>query len=92
MDEFRVGDSELLKFALSKFNITKEELETEYKERRVELEDIRKHCNDFKSYCNNTSCSDCEIYKFKKDNNLRELSASGCILLYDYLFKKGMLV
>ena len=84
-----VDDSDLLKLALSKLNTTKEELEEEYEKRGTELEDIKNRCKSFEKYCTNMSCVDCKVRKFKKDNNLGELSTGGCILVYEYLLKGG---
>ena len=96
MDKFNINTDNLLEFALNKLNITKEELreelEEEYKRREIDkqvLEDIEKRSNDFTSYCSNRSCMDCEIRKFKKDNNFVAISTGGCILVYEYLFKRG---
>ena len=84
-----INDSDLLKLALGKLNVTKEELEEEYEKHVTELEDIKDRCKGFEKYCTNRSCVDCEIRKFKKDNNLKELSTGGCILVYEYLLKRG---
>ena len=96
MDKFNINTDNLLEFALNKLNITKEELreelEEEYKRREIDkqvLEHIEKRSNDFTSYCSNRSCMDCEIRKFKKDNNFATISTGGCILVYEYLFKRG---
>ena len=82
-------DSDLLEFALNKFNIAKEELREEYKKNKIkkqELEDIRKRCNNFENYCNYRCCDDCEIHKFQKDNDMNKLDTRNCILIYEYLF------
>ena len=82
-------DSDLLEFALNKFNIAKEELREEYKKNKIkkqELEDIRKRCNNFENYCNYRCCDDCEIHKFQKDNDMNKLGTRNCILIYEYLF------
>ena len=95
VDKFKKGvidDSDLLKLALGKLNTTKEELEEEYEKRETELEDIKARCKSFEIYCTNRSCVDCGVRKFKKDNSLGGLSTGGCILVYEYLLKKGMLV
>ena len=92
MDKFNINTDNLLEFALNKLNITKEELEEEYKRREIDkqvLEHIEKRSNDFTNYCSNRSCMDCEIRKFKKDNNFVAISTGGCILVYEYLFKRG---
>ena len=92
MDKFNINTDNLLEFALNKLDITKEELEEEYKRREIDkqvLEHIEKRSNDFTSYCSDRSCMDCEIRKFKKDNNFVAISTGGCILVYEYLFKRG---
>ena len=96
MDKFNINTDNLLEFALNKLNITKEELreelEEEYERREIDkqvLEHIEKRSNDFTSYCSDRSCMDCEIRKFKKDNNFVAISTGGCILVYEYLFKRG---
>ena len=92
MDKFNINTDNLLEFALNKLDITKEELEEEYKIREIDkqvLEHIEKRSNDFTSYCSDRSCMDCEIRKFKKDNNFVAISTGGCILVYEYLFKRG---
>ena len=86
-----VDDSDLLEFALGKLNIAKEELRREYKENKIdkqELEDLRNRCKDFKSYCNNRICDTCDVYKFKERNNMKEFGTRNCMLIYEYLFKK----
>ena len=83
------NDSDLLEFALNKLNIAKEELREEYKKNEIkkqELEDIVKRCSNFESYCNGKHCSECDVYKFKKRNNMKELGTKNCILVYEYLF------
>ena len=83
------NDSDLLEFALNKLNIAKEELREEYKKNEIkkqELEDIVKRCSNFESYCNGKDCSECDVYKFKKRNNMKELGTKNCILVYEYLF------
>lgn len=86
-----VDDSDLLEFALGKLNIAKEELRREYKENKIdkqELEDLRNRCKDFGNYCNYRCCDTCDVYKFKKRNNMKELGTRNCMLIYEYLFKK----
>ena len=86
-----IDDSELLKFALDKFNTTKEELIEEYKKDSVDkkiVEDMKKRCKDFGNYCNYRCCDTCDVYKFKKRNNMKELGTRNCMLIYEYLFNK----
>ena len=86
------NDSDLLEFALDKLlYMTKEELIEKYKENNIdkqELEDMKKRCKDFGNYCNYRCCDTCDVYKFKKRNNMKELGTRNCMLIYEYLFKK----
>lgn len=86
------NDSDLLEFALDKLlDMTKEELIEKYKENNIdkqELEDMKKRCKDFENYCNYRCCDTCDVYKFKKRNNMKELGTRNCMLIYEYLFKK----
>ena len=86
------NDSDLLEFALGKLlDMTKEELIEKYKENNIdkqELEDMKKRCKDFGNYCNYRCCDTCDVYKFKKRNNMKELGTRNCMLIYEYLFKK----
>ena len=86
------NDSDLLEFALDKLlNMTKEELIEKYKENKIdkqELEDMKKRCNDFENYCNYRCCDTCDVYKFKKRNNMKELGTRNCMLIYEYLFSE----
>ena len=87
----KATNNDLFEFALGKLNMTKEELEEEYKKsntNKQEVEDIKKRYNDFKSYCNNEFCDTCEIHEFKEHNGLSELGTGGCMLIYEHLFKK----
>ena len=82
---------DLLKFALGKLNMTKEELRREHKKNKIneqELEDIKKCFDNFESYCNSRGCGGCEIYEFKRRNNMNRLGTKGCILIYEYLYEK----
>lgn len=84
------NSDDLLKFALDKFNISKEELEKEYEKSKIDkqiVEDIKKRSDDFKNYCGRF-CSKCDVYKFKERNNLRGLGDRNCMMIYEYLFKK----
>ena len=91
-DDSVIDDNKLLKFALDKLNTTKEELEEEYKKSSTDkqiLENIQKRCNDFESYCeSNRFCDTCEVYAFKKRNNMKGLGTKNCMLVYEYLFDK----
>ena len=90
------NDSDVLKFALDEFNTTKEELIKKHKKNNIDeqdIESIKKRCNDFESYCdNNRFCDTCDVYKFKKRNNIKGLGTRGCMLncmlVYEYLLKK----
>ncbi len=86
------NDSDLLEFALDKLlYMTKEELIERYKENKIDkqdLEDMIKRCKDFENYCNYRCCDTCDVYKFKKRNNMKELGTRNCMLIYEYLFKK----
>ena len=86
------NDSDLLEFALEKLlYMTKEELIEKYKENNIdkqELEDMKKRCKDFGNYCNYRCCDTCDVYKFKKRNNMKELGTRNCMLIYEHLFKK----
>ena len=88
----KVNDTDdLLEFALGKLNMTKEELRREYKENKIdkqELEDIERRCEDFESYCSSRGCGDCDIKKFIKRNNMKDTGTRRCMLIYEYLFKK----
>ena len=86
------NDSDLLKFALGKLNIAKEELEKElreeYEKNKIDkqvVEHMKKRYNDLESHCSKTECNTCEVYKFKKRNGI---GAGNCILVYEYLFNK----
>lgn len=92
MNKFDVNADDLLEFALSKLDMDEEELREEYQKNKIDkqvLEYIKKRSKDFTSYCSARSCMDCEVRKFKKDNNFEEMSTGGCILVYEYLFKGG---
>ena len=52
------------------------------------VEDIEKRCKDFENYCNGRCCGDCDVEKFLKRNNMKEVSAGNCILIYEHLFNK----
>ena len=89
------SDGDLLEFALGKLNIAKEELEKElreeYKKNKTEkqiVENISKRYRDFENYCNGKCCDDCDVEKFLKRNNMKEVSAGNCILIYEHLFNK----
>ena len=89
------SDGDLLEFALGKLNIAKEELEKElreeYEKNKTEkqiVENISKRYRDFENYCNGKCCDDCDVEKFLKRNNMKEVSAGNCILVYEYLFNK----
>ena len=86
------NDSDLLEFVLDKLlDMTKEELIEKYKENKIDkqdLEDMIKRCKDFENYCNYRCCDTCDVYKFKKRNNMKELGTRNCMLIYEYLFKK----
>ena len=88
----KVTDTDdLLEFALSKLNMTEEELRREHKKNKIneqELEDIKKCFDNFESYCNSRGCGGCEIYEFKRRNNMNRLGTKGCILIYEYLYEK----
>lgn len=89
------SDGNLLEFALGKLNIAKEELEKElreeYEKNKTEkqiVENISKRYRDFENYCNGKCCDDCDVEKFLKRNNMKEVSAGNCILIYEHLFNK----
>ena len=89
------SDGDLLEFALGKLNIAKEELEKElreeYEKNKIDkqvIENISKRYRDFENYCNGKCCDDCDVEKFLKRNNMKEVSAGNCILIYEHLFKK----
>ena len=89
------SDGDLLEFALGKLNIAKEELEKElreeYEKNKTEkqiVENISKRYRDFENYCNGKCCDDCDVEKFLKRNNMKEVSAGNCILIYEHLFNK----
>ena len=89
------SDGDLLEFALGKLNIAKEELEKElreeYKKNKIDkqvVENISKRYRDFENYCNGKCCDDCDVEKFLKRNNMKEVSAGNCILIYEHLFNK----
>ena len=89
------SDGDLLEFALGKLNIAKEELEKElreeYEKNKIDkqvVENISKRYRDFENYCNGKCCDDCDVEKFLKRNNMKEVSAGNCILIYEYLFNK----
>ena len=89
------SDGDLLEFALGKLNIAKEELEKELREKyeknkidKQVVEHISKRYRDFENYCNGKCCDDCDVEKFLKRNNMKEVSAGNCILVYEYLFNK----
>lgn len=89
------SDGDLLEFALSKLNIAKEELEKElreeYEKNKIDkqvVENISKRYRDFENYCNGKCCDDCDVEKFLKRNNMKEVSAGNCILIYEHLFNK----
>ena len=52
------------------------------------VEDIEKRCKDFENYCSSRGCGDCDIEKFIKRNNMNDRGVRGCMLVYEYLFKK----
>ena len=90
----KIDDTDdLLEFALSKLNMTKEELRREHKKNKInkqELEDIKRCCDNFGRYCNRNCCNTCAISEFKRQNSLNEfeLGRKSCILIYKYLFEK----
>ena len=88
----KVNDTDdLLEFALSKLNMTKEELRREHKKNKTEkqiVEDVEKRCKDFESYCSSRGCGDCDIEKFIKRNNMKDTGTRCCMLIYEYLFEK----
>ena len=88
----KVTDTDdLLEFALSKLNMTKEELRREYENSKTEkqiVEDVIKRCEDFESYCSSRGCGDCDIEKFIKRNNMKDTGTRRCMLIYEYLFEK----
>ena len=88
----KVNDTDdLLEFALSKLNMTKEELRREHKNNKTEkqiVEDVIKRCEDFESYCSSRGCGDCDIEKFIKRNNMKDTGTRRCMLIYEYLFEK----
>ena len=90
----KIDDSDdLLEFALSKLNMTKEELRREHKKNKIneqELESIKRCCDNFERYCNRNCCNTCAISEFKRQNSLNEfeLGRKSCILIYKYLFEK----
>ena len=88
----KVNDTDdLLEFALSKLNMTKDELRREYKNNKTEkqiVEDVEKRCEDFESYCSSRGCGDCDIEKFIKRNNMKDTGTRCCMLIYEHLFKK----
>ena len=88
----KVNDTDdLLEFALEKLNMTKDELRREYKNNKTEkqiVEDVERRYRDFENYCNGKCCDDCDVEKFLKRNNMKEVSAGNCILIYEYLFNK----
>ena len=88
----KVNDTDdLLEFALGKLNMTKEELRREYKENKIdkqELEDIERRCEDFENYFSSRGCGDCDIEKFIKRNNMKDTGTRRCMLVYEYLFEK----
>ena len=79
------NDSDLLEFALDKLlYMTKEELIERYKKSKIseqDLEDMKKRCKDFGNYCNYRCCDTCDVYKFKKRNNMKELGTRNCMLI-----------
>ena len=92
MLEKTFNSDDLLEFVLNKFNIDEEELREEYKKNKADkqvLEHIKKRSKDFTSYCSARFCMDCEVRKFKKDNNFEEMFTGDCILIYEYLLKGG---
>ena len=85
------NNDNLFEFALGKLNMTKDELEKEYKNNKTEkqiVEDVRKRCEDFESYCSSRGCGDCDIEKFIKRNNMKDTGTRRCMLIYEHLFKK----
>ena len=88
----KVNDTDdLLEFALSKLNMTKEELRREYKKNKISeqiIEDIEKRCKDFENYCSSRGCGDCDIEKFIKRNNMKDTGTRRCMLIYEHLFEK----
>ena len=89
------SDGDLLEFALGKLNISKEELvkelREEYEKNKIDkqiVENISKRYRDFENYCNGKCCDDCDVEKFLKRNNMKEVSAGNCILIYEHLFNK----
>ena len=88
----KINDTDdLLEFALSKLNMTKEELRREYKKNKISeqiVEDVIKRCEDFESYCSSRGCGDCDIEKFIKRNNMKDTGTRRCMLIYEHLFEK----
>ena len=88
----KVTDTDdLLEFALGKLNMTKDELRREHKKSKTEkqiVEDVIKRCEDFENYCSSRGCSDCDIEKFIKRNNMKDTGTRCCMLIYEYLFEK----
>ena len=76
------NNDNLFEFALEKLNMTKDELEEEYKKNKTEkqiVEDVRKRCKDFENYCR--CCNDCSIDEFLKSNNLEEGRIKDCMIV-----------
>ena len=88
----KINDTDdLLEFALSKLNMTKEELRREHKNNKTEkqiVEDVIKRCEDFESYCSSRGCGDCDIEKFIKRNNMKDTGTRRCMLIYEHLFSE----
>ena len=88
----KVNDTDdLLEFALDKLNMTKEGLRREHKKSKTEkqiVEDVIKRCEDFENYCSSRGCGDCDIEKFIKRNNMKDIGTRRCMLIYEYLFEK----
>ena len=85
------NNDNLFEFALGKLNMTKDELEKEYKNNKMEkqiVEDVSKRCKDFENYCSSRGCGDCDIDKFIKRNNMKDTGTRCCMLIYEHLFKK----
>ena len=85
------NNDNLFEFALSKLNMTKDELEEEHEKNKIGeqiVEDVEKRCKDFESYCSSRGCGDCDIEKFIKRNNMKDTGTRCCMLIYEHLFKK----
>ena len=85
------NNDNLFEYALEKLNMTKDELEEEYEKNKTEkqvIEHMKKRYRDFENYCDGRCCDDCDVEKFLKRNNMKEVSAGNCILIYEHLFNK----